>query len=165
MSVDEHKKDAPEKIRFSILTISDRCSRGDAEDISGSYILTEVSKTDDVVEHRTVPDEVGPIREAVIELMDGCDCLVTTGGTGVARRDVTIPAIEPLITKQLPGFGELFRSLSYEEVGTAAMMSGAMSGIIGNGAVFCLPGSLPAVRLGMTIVTSESHHLIKHLRD
>lgn len=165
MSVNEHKKGAPKRIRFSILTISDRCSKGMAEDLSGKYISDELSKSDDVVEHRIVPDDVKTIRDAVIEIIPRCDCLVTTGGTGVAKRDVTISAIEPSIVKQLPGFGELFRRLTYDEVGTAAIMSGAISGIIGDGVVFCLPGSLPAVRLGMTIVSSESHHLIKHLRD
>lgn len=165
MSVEEHKGQAPVKVRFSVLTISDRCSRGVAEDASGAYIVGMLSEVNTFVEHRTVPDEECEIYGAVRELAAISDCVVTTGGTGVARRDVTIAAVKPMVDKHLPGFGELFRRLSYDEIGTASMMSGAMAGIIGQSVIFCLPGSLPAVKLGTSIIVAEAGHIIKHLRD
>jgi len=165
MSVDDHKEGAPRRLRFSVITVSDRCSEGKAEDYSGSYIKEAVSSKNDLKDHRIVPDKTSEISRAVMELSRDVDCVVLTGGTGVSKRDVTIQAVRPFFEKEMPGFGELFRSLSYDEIGMASIMSGATAGIIGDSVIFCLPGSLPAVKLGMEIVLSEAYHIIKHLRE
>ncbi|HOP08978.1 MAG TPA: MogA/MoaB family molybdenum cofactor biosynthesis protein [Candidatus Methanofastidiosa archaeon] len=165
MSVHEHKSGAPKKITFSVITVSDRCSRGESEDLSGNYIVEELSRANTLLGRYVVPDEMTDISSAVKKAAGESDCVVLTGGTGVARRDVTIESVRPLLDKEIVGFGELFRRLSHDEVGTASIMSGAMGGVMGGSVVFCLPGSLPAVRLGMGIIMSEAHHIIKHLRD
>lgn len=165
MSVKEHKGEAPKRFRFSVVTVSDRCSRGEADDLSGMHIIDMLSENNELSCHATVPDESAEISSAVAELAKISDCIVVTGGTGVSKRDVTVDALRPLFSKELPGFGELFRRLSFDEIGMASIMSGATAGVIGDSVVFCLPGSLPAVRLGMGIIVSEAYHIIKHLRD
>ncbi|NBU64456.1 MAG: MogA/MoaB family molybdenum cofactor biosynthesis protein [Chloroflexia bacterium] len=94
-------------------------------------------------------------------VMAGCQMIVTTGGTGIAKRDTTIDAIEPLLACKLPGFGEIFRMLSYQQVGAAAMLSRATAGTIGQTLIFCLPGSPAAVELAMTqLIVPELRHLV-----
>ena len=90
--------------------------------------------------------------------------VITTGGTGIARRDVTIEAVKPLLSKEMDGFGELFRFLSYEDVGTRAVLSRALGGSIGDKAIFVLPGSPGAVRLAMKkLIIPEAGHVTKEL--
>ena len=112
-----------------------------------------------------VPDEKDQIKKAVNDILKDVDCVVTTGGTGITKRDVTIQSIKPLLDKEITGFGEIFRSLSYQEIGFPGIISGAICGTIGEKIVFCLPGSLNAVKLGTDIIISEATHLIKHLRE
>ena len=91
----------------------------------------------------------------------GCQVIRTNGGTGIARRDSTFEAIDALIEKRLPGFGELFRMLSYADIGPAAMLSRATAGMIGGTLVFCMPGSTGAVRLAMEqLIIPQLPHLI-----
>ena len=96
----------------------------------------------------------------------GADVLVTSGGTGIAPRDITIESIRPFFDKELTGFGEIFRFLSYDEIGTAAVMSRATGGVIKSSgramAVFCLPGSLGAAKMGIKIILNEAGHVLKH---
>jgi molybdenum cofactor biosynthesis protein B len=165
MSFIEHKSKAPKSFRFSVITVSDRCYRGEAEYLSGRYIIEELSKNNEPGQHLVVPDEVVEIKAAMERAVRAVDCVVITGGTGVSKRDVTIEGVRPLFEKEVPGFGELFRRMSFEEIGTASIMSGATAGIIGGSVVYCLPGSLAAVKLGMRIISSETCHIIKHLRD
>ncbi len=97
--------------------------------------------------------------------IDRVDAIVTTGGTGITSRDATCEAIEDLMEKRLTGFGELFRSLSYQEIGSAAMLTRAAAGIARRTAIFMLPGSEHAVRLGMTrLIVPELGHLVRELR-
>ena len=100
-----------------------------------------------------------------IEGIDDPEAIIVTGGTGIGGRDVTPEAIEPLLTKHLPGFGEVFRVLSYEEIGAATMLSRAFAGVIGRTLIFALPGSPNAVRLAMEkLVAPELGHLVRELR-
>src|SRR5207245_4700665 len=101
-------------------------------------------------------DEAKPILDAVEQASWTCEAIVTNGGTGLAKRDVTIPTLLPAFERTLPGFGELFRSLSYEAIGSAAMLSGAVAGLYHRRLVFCLPGSPGACRLaGETLILPE----------
>ena len=107
---------------------------------------------------------------AVVEAFErGAEIVVTSGGTGIASRDVTIESIRPLFDKELTGFGEIFRLMSYEEIGTAAVMTRATAGIIRSSgramAVFCLPGSLGAAKTGIKIILNEAGHVLKHGRE
>jgi molybdenum cofactor biosynthesis protein B len=114
-----------------------------------------------------VRDEIAAIREAAEEALEaeGVDVVLFTGGTGVSPRDVTVEAVRPLFEKELPGFGELFRMLSYAEVGSAAMLSRATAGVARRKAIFLLPGSPAAIELaGGKLVLSEAAHLIAQIR-
>ncbi|ASJ09214.1 molybdenum cofactor biosynthesis protein [Thermococcus siculi] len=168
MGVHEHKKKAPKRFKFAVVTVSDTASRGEKEDKSGKFLIEELEKAGhERVYYNVVPDEKMEIIGALIEAFRaGADVLITSGGTGVAPRDVTIESIRPLFDKELTGFGEIFRLLSYEEIGTAAVMSRATAGIIKSSgrvmAVFCLPGSLGAARTGIKIILNEAGHVLKH---
>lgn len=165
MSSEKHKSIAPKSLDYGIITISDSCSKGVAEDRSGKYLLEKISENNKVRKHLVVPDEKDQIKKAVEDILKDVDCVITTGGTGITKRDVTIHAIRPLLDKEIPGFGEIFRYLSYKEIGFPGIISGAICGTIGEKVIFCLPGSLNAVKLGTDIILSEATHLIKHLRD
>jgi molybdenum cofactor biosynthesis protein B len=148
-------------IRCGIITISD--TRTAATDTSGATIRDLlVAAGHEVACYSVVKDEPS---EIVVELRAfaaaGCKLVLTNGGTGIARRDNTIEAIDQLLEKHLPGFGELFRMLSYAEIGPAAMLSRATAGIFGETLVFCLPGSTGAVRLGMQqLILPQLAHLV-----
>ncbi|MCA6214509.1 molybdenum cofactor biosynthesis protein [Thermococcus sp. 101 C5] len=169
MGVEEHKAKAPKKFKFAVITVSDTASRGKREDLSGYYIIEELKKEgNENVYYAVVPDEKLKIIKAVIEALEKADVVITTGGTGITRRDVTIEALRPLFDKELVGFGEIFRLKSYEEVGTAAVLSRATAGIIRDKeskVVFCLPGSLNAVKTALEIIKKEAYHILKHARE
>lgn len=152
-------------VGFAVLTVSD--TRTAETDAGGRLVAEEVEAEGHVVvERRLVADEVDAIRAACNALLadERVECVVVTGGTGVAPRDVTVEALRPLFERDLPGFGELFRSLSYGEVGAAAMLSRAIAGIAEGRPVFLLPGSPPAVELGMTrLVLPVIAHLVDQL--
>ncbi|MCX6014980.1 MAG: MogA/MoaB family molybdenum cofactor biosynthesis protein [Chloroflexales bacterium] len=148
-------------IRCGVLTISD--TRTIDNDTGGQLAQRLLSDSGNNVIHyaivRDEPLEVVAIIEAWVAA--GCQMILTTGGTGIAKRDTTIDAIEPLLVRKLPGFGEIFRMLSYQQVGAAAMLSRATAGTIGQTLVFCLPGSPAAVELAMTqLIVPELRHLI-----
>ena len=108
-----------------------------------------------------VADEIDQIRKAVKEeTAEKTSLIITIGGTGIARRDVTIEAVQPLLEKELPGYGELFRLKTHEEVGTISIMTRAMAGVIDKTCVVCLPGSTNAVTLGTEIILEELLHII-----
>ncbi len=161
-----HGSDDLEKVGFAVLTVSD--SRAPAEDTSGDLIRALASAAG----HRVVASGMVRDDEAAIALelrgmlsQQGVDVVVLTGGTGLSPRDVTLEAVEPLFDREIEGFGELFRSLSYAEIGSRAMLSRATAGVVGRQAVFALPGSPKAVRLGMEkLVLPAVGHLLGQVR-
>ncbi|HIC96870.1 MAG TPA: molybdopterin adenylyltransferase [Aquificaceae bacterium] len=141
---------------IGVLTVSDRASRGEYEDISGKAIieyLKETIKTPFRVEYRIVPDEKDLIQEALIDLVDriGCSLVLTTGGTGPAKRDVTPEATEAVCEKMLPGFGELMREVSLKQVPTA-ILSRQTAGIRKHCLIINLPGKPQSIRLCLDAV-------------
>jgi molybdenum cofactor biosynthesis protein B len=121
----------------------------------------------EVVSRRIVRDDAPRIQEMLVELLarDDVDAVVTTGGTGIAARDTTYEVVSRMIEKRLDGFGELFRMLSYEEIGAAAMLSRATAGAVGAKFVACLPGSRNAVRLAVEkLLAPEIAHVVFELR-
>lgn len=160
MSVAQHKHHAPGRIRAAVITVSD--TRTPASDESGALLAQLLEQAGHVVLQRTVVrDEAHAIRAAVQQALAGeAQAVLLNGGTGISPRDVTIETVEPLLAKPLPGFGELFRALSYIEVGSAAFLSRATAGISGGKAIFALPGSPAAVRLAMEkLVLPELGHV------
>ncbi|WP_461863065.1 MogA/MoaB family molybdenum cofactor biosynthesis protein [Thermococcus sp.] len=167
MGAEEHRAKAPKKFKFAVVTVSDTASAGKKEDLSGRYIIEELEREgNENVYYRIVPDEKLAILKAVLEALEKAEVIITTGGTGITRRDITVDTLRLLFDRELVGFGEIFRLKSYEEVGTAAVLTGATAGIIRSGeraaVIFCLPGSLNAVKTGVEIIRKEAYHILKH---
>lgn len=162
MSVEEHKRGQPVAARVFVLTVSD--TRTKETDTSGATIQQLLEESGHLVTARQlVRDEPGEVQRIVRQQLAGADAqvLITTGGTGISARDTTYEAIAALLQKRLDGFGELFRMLSYQEIGSAAMLSRACAGIAAGKILFVLPGSEPAVRLAMTrLILPEIGHLL-----
>lgn len=153
-------------VRCAILTISD--TRTEETDTSGQLIRSLLNADGhSVVRYQIVRDDVWQIRKVIVSWLtdEEVDAIVTTGSTGLSPRDVAVEAIEPLLDKKLDGFGELFRSLSYSEIGSAAMMSRAIAGVANGKVVFCLPGSPNACRLALQkLILPELRHLVWTVR-
>jgi len=135
----------------------------DAEDLSGRAILERLVAAGRSFAYRLIPDGVEEVGEAI--LASKADVVVLCGGTGLAPRDLTIEAAEPLFDKKIPGFGEIFRTKSLEEVGTRAILTRASAGIVGGVPVFCLPGSPSAARLGIDLILAEIDHILHHISE
>lgn len=163
MSSQEHKAAGPTRVRVFVLTVSD--TRTDDTDVSGRAIVDLLEQAGHQVAGKAIEkDEPARVAELVRQraVIADVDAIITTGGTGLTSRDSTFEAIDALLTKRLPGFGELFRMLSYQDIGAAAMMSRACAGTIGKVVVISLPGSEKAVRLAMTtLVIPELAHLVQ----
>ncbi|MBE7095953.1 MULTISPECIES: molybdenum cofactor biosynthesis protein B [Bacillus cereus group] len=162
MSVNEHKKQAPKEVRCKIVTISD--TRTKETDKSGQLLhelLKEAGHT--VTSYEIVKDDKESIQQAVLAgyHREDVDVVLTNGGTGITKRDVTIEAVSVLLHKEIVGFGELFRMISYlEDIGSSAMLSRAIGGTIGRKVVFSMPGSSGAVRLAMNkLILPELGHI------
>lgn len=168
MGVEDHKAAARDvgTLVAAMLTVSD--TRTADTDESGRIAMELIRQAGHEVGHYAVlRNEPLEVRAAVLRLVaDGrVDFIVTSGGTGVSPRDQTIEALRPLFQKELEGFGELFRLLSFQEVGTAALLSRATAGTLGRALVFCLPGSKAAVRLAVEkLILPEIRHLIAQQR-
>lgn len=161
-----HPDIIPTPVQCAILTVSD--TRTFATDRSGQWMrhsLEEAGHT--VVEYKLLPDEPAQIRQQVsswCQASTPIHAVLLNGGTGIAPRDTTYDAIEQLLDKMLPGFGELFRWLSYQEIGSRAMASRAVAGVCQGKLVFSMPGSSNAVQLAMEkLILPELSHLVRQL--
>jgi molybdenum cofactor biosynthesis protein B len=166
MSQAEHKAAAPQSVRCFVLTVSD--TRTEDTDTGGRAIIDLLVSAGHVLVGRAiVKDDPALLRNAVMRQLatsadTGPQVIITTGGTGITSRDTTYEAIVALLDKRLDGFGELFRMLSYAEIGAAAMMSRACAGLVGDRIVVSLPGSEAAVRLAMEkLLLPELGHLVQ----
>ncbi|MGC8962186.1 MAG: MogA/MoaB family molybdenum cofactor biosynthesis protein [Candidatus Bathyarchaeia archaeon] len=169
----KHKEGAPKKLGFAIATCSSSryiLRRGLKEftDPSGDGAARLLEGSGhEVVLREVLPDEPAAIRRFLMGILsdERVDCVIFIGGTGISRDDSTIEAVEPLLDKELPGFGELLRSISYLKVGSPAMMTRALAGTINGRAVFCLPGSPEAVETAVReLIIPEAGHIIKLCR-
>jgi len=160
----EHKKDAPKNIECAIITLSD--SRTMQTDESGKIVENLLKKQGHkIIEHVVIPDESKLLIKKVKELLPRVKAIITNGGTGIAKRDITVDSLENLFEKKITAFSAIFAQLSYADIGSAAIMSRATAGIIKQTAIFCLPGSPKAVELGVSkIIIPEMGHIVKHLR-
>lgn len=163
MGVHDHREVARKvgPVRYVRLSITD--SRKPEEDQSGRAIESLFSEAGHTqVASMIVKNDPKGLREVIKKLCEEeVDLIIMTGGTGLSRKDQTIEAISPLLDKVLPGFGELFRSLSFQEVGSAALMSRALCGTARGKVIVCLPGSEQAVRLALTkLLIPEAQHLV-----
>ncbi|MDB5353175.1 MAG: molybdenum cofactor synthesis domain protein [Planctomycetota bacterium] len=166
MSVTQHRAEAPTSLRVAVLTISD--TRTLETDTSGSLILEMINAAGHSLSDRAiVPDEPDPMRHHLLAWRDrgDIDAALLTGGTGISTRDQTYETISAILSKPLPGYGELFRMLSYAEIGPAAILSRALGGLMDQLVVLVMPGSRAAVKLAMEkIILPELPHLVREAR-
>jgi molybdenum cofactor biosynthesis protein B len=162
VSQELHKVASPVSVRVAVLTVSD--TRTEATDTSGEAIVALLEQAGHQVTARAlVKDEPAEVTAFVATQFRGdAQVIITTGGTGITSRDSTYEAVTEMLEKRLDGFGELFRMLSYADIGSAAMMSRACAGLARGRVVIALPGSEGAVRLAMTrLVLPELGHLVQ----
>jgi molybdenum cofactor biosynthesis protein B len=173
-STKKHKAEAPARLRFGIFTCSTsrylQSKKGEEfEDVSGDLIEKLLKNAGhQVALRRLIPDDTVLISQSVKRALDSADldAVVFCGGTGIAPSDVTIETISPHLEKTLPGFGEIFRRLSFDEIGSAAVLSRAVAGVARGKALYCIPGSPDAVRLCMEkLILPETPHVVKHARE
>ena len=176
----EHKASSPATVRCAVLTVSD--TRTEANDTGGGAIVTLLAEHGhEVLFKQIVRDEPDQVRALIAGWITGdaadagnegagsaeqrrVQAIITTGGTGISSRDRTYEAVTSLLDKQLDGFGELFRMLSFQEIGAGAMLSRACAGVARGRIVICLPGSEHAVRLAMTrLILPELGHLVREI--
>ena len=169
-----HKESVQKTFKYAILTIStsryekygntDRPER--AEDASGKLIWGMVqAQGSRIVNYELIPDDMEMIRDAFKKcLYTEADVIISSGGTGLSPTDVTIEAVAPYIEKEMPGFGELFRLKSIDQIGNAMMLSRAIAGVARGKVLFCLPGSPNAVKLALELMMPEIGHIIKHVK-
>ena len=163
MSQAEHKAHAPSSVRCVVVTISD--TRTEETDTSGRAIADLLTAAGHTVAGRAIVKDDADLVRGTIErhLASGeVQAIITTGGTGITSRDSTYEAVNGLLQKRLDGFGELFRMLSFEQIGPAAIMSRACAGLVAGRVVVSLPGSEGAVRLAMErLLLPELGHLVQ----
>lgn len=167
MGLKEHKKKALKKLNIAVVTVSS--SRNAKTDKSGEWIEKRIKKEGHLLSKRiVVKDNFTEISSAVTDLIfyDNPHCIITTGGTGLSKDDITIETLSPLFTKELTGFSAAFTSISLEQIDSAAILSRAKAGIVGETVVFCIPGSLNACRLACkALIFPEVEHIVHHIRS
>jgi molybdopterin adenylyltransferase len=164
VSVEEHHRHGHKSLRVGVVTASD--SRSAETDESGHLIRDLLTAAGHRVEYYEVlPDDPSRIRQALLDNLRNLDAIIVNGGTGIAARDSTIEVVRMLLDKELEGFGELFRYLSYQQIGPAAILSRALAGVAAGKIVAALPGSPSACRLAMeTLLIPELGHMAHLLK-
>ncbi|WOF16007.1 molybdenum cofactor biosynthesis protein MoaB [Methanoplanus sp. FWC-SCC4] len=149
-------------INCAVITVS--TSRDENSDISGKKIIKLLENANlPVVFYKVIPDDLEKIQLVCKEALLSANCVILSGGTGLTHDDCTIEAISPILDKKIDGFGELFRLKSYEDIGTRALLSRAVGGVIDKKAVFCIPGSTGAVTMALKdIIIPEIRHILTH---
>jgi len=165
-SVHKHRGSAPDHVRVAVLTISDTRT---PETDTGGDTIDELMRGagHEIVKRGIVKDDAARLRTELVDLLarPDVDAVITTGGTGISARDTTYEVVERMLDKRLDGFGEIFRMLSYEEIGAAAILSRAVAGAVGSKLVACLPGSRNAVRLAVEkLLVPELPHVVFELK-
>jgi len=166
MGLELHRNEAPRGWGFAVLTVSD--TRSEETDLGGGLVRKMAAEAGHrEIGYAIVPDEPEAIRETIREFLElpGLDTILVTGGTGFSPRDRTVETLSPLFDRPIEGFGELFRMLSWQQIGAAAMLSRATAGVIGQRAIFLLPGSPKAVGLALSeLILPELGHLVGQLQ-
>jgi len=165
-SVNEHRSEGPPVVRCAVITVSD--TRTLETDIGGRTIIELLLAAGHEIADRQItrddPAQIGRLL-ADIDSRTDIDAVLLTGGTGIGSRDQTFETVSGLLSKPLPGYGELFRMLSYEQVGSAAMLSRATGGLMGRKVLLTMPGSVAAVQLAMEkLILPELSHLVREAR-
>ncbi|MCW3976037.1 MAG: MogA/MoaB family molybdenum cofactor biosynthesis protein [Candidatus Bathyarchaeota archaeon] len=170
----KHRSESPNRVTFSIITCSSskykaKIKGKKVDDPSGDLIEKILKNNGHVVHNRSLisDDKIG-IRNSIKDALsdENIDSIITTGGTGISPSDITIESVRIFLSKDIPGFGELFRKISYEMIGSAAMITRAIAGIAKEKPIFCLPGSSNAVEIAMVnLIIPEIGHIVKHAKE
>jgi molybdenum cofactor biosynthesis protein B len=173
-SAKKHKATAPKQLKFAVFVCStsryQQLQKGEKiADVSGDTIEALLRNAGHrVLFKKVIADEKVMIEEAVNSVLSSAelDVAIFCGGTGITPKDITIETVSPFLEKTLPGFGEIFRRLSYDRVGSAAVMSRAVAGVAKGKALFCIPGSPDAVRVSVEmLILPEAPHIVRHARE
>lgn len=166
---EKHRHAAPKEVKVSVITVSTsryqeaRSGRKSSGDVSGETASRMVEDAGyKIVSQKLVDDDIRMIRLELLKSIyeEGADAVLLTGGTGISSRDVTIESVKPLFNKELDGFGDIFRNISYSKIGPPAHLSRAVAGVIDKRIVYCLPGSPQAVETALTIILPELPHTL-----
>lgn len=161
-STNIHKESSSSDISCTIITLSDS-RKEKTDDLSGNYIAELIEEKYQLSSRFIIPDEKESLLNSIEEsIAIGSDVIITTGGTGLDERDITVETVESIFDKKLPGFGEIFRLKSYEEIGSSAILSRATAGVYKKRLIFSMPGSPNAVKTAMSIIIDELPHLVHH---
>ena len=171
-SSNNHKKKTLKKMNFAIFICSTsryNQNKDQIKDVSGEYIIKMIRDAGHNVKiKKIIADDKNMIIKAVKEIfcLPDIHAIIFSGGTGIAPTDITIETITPFLEKILPGFGEIFRQISFTEIGSAAILSRAIAGLVKDKVVYCIPGSPNAVRISVErLILPETAHIVKHLRE
>lgn len=159
-----HKQQSSDDIECGLITLSDS-RKSEKLDLSGKYISEEIESRYTLKARALIPDEKKDLINAIEEMIsDGIDVILTNGGTGLDTRDITVETVESLFEKRIDGFGELFRAKSFEEIGSAALLSRATAGIYKKTIIFSMPGSPNAVKTALGLIIDELPHFVHHVK-
>ena len=160
----QHQKESSNNITCGIITLSDS-RKSEKLDLSGKYIAEEIESRYTLKSKRLIPDEKDELIDAIESMIsDETDVILTNGGTGLDPRDITVETVESLFEKKIEGFGELFRAVSYEEIGSAALLSRATAGVYKKTIIFSMPGSPNAVKTALGLIIDELPHFVHHVK-
>jgi molybdenum cofactor biosynthesis protein B len=163
MSHLEHKKVSPATISYALIVISD--SRTEQDDESGKLFKEKLAEHGHkLISYSLIKNDAESVRHRITELLkqDDVQVIITSGGTGLSHRDITVETVTPMLEKKMDGFGELFRSLSYVEIGVSSLLSRAVAGVANGKVILSLPGSLGATRLALEkIIIPEIGHMVR----
>ncbi len=160
----QHQDASSKDITCGIITLSDS-RKSKKVDLSGQYMAEEIESRYTLKSRALIRDEKDELIDSIKQMVnDNVDVILTTGGTGLDSRDITVETVESLFEKRLDGFGELFRAKSYEEIGAAALLSRATAGIYKKSIIFSMPGSPNAVKTALGLIIEELPHFVHHVK-
>ncbi|WP_405306352.1 molybdenum cofactor biosynthesis protein B [Methanobrevibacter sp.] len=162
-TTEQHKSESSNDISCGIITLSDS-RKSEKLDLSGKIISEEIESRYTLKTKSLIPDEKEELIKTIDkQIFEGVDVILTTGGTGLDTRDITVETVESLFEKKIDGFGELFRAKSFEEIGSGALLSRATAGIYKKTLIFSMPGSPNAVKTALSLIIDELPHFVHHV--
>ena len=160
----KHQSESSADLACGVITLSDS-RKSKKADLSGKYIAEEIEKRYTLKSRSLIPDEKDELINSIENMiLEDVDVILTTGGTGLDTRDITVETVESLFEKKIDGFGELFRLKSFEEIGSAALLSRATVGIYKKTIIFSMPGSPNAVKTALGLIIDELPHFVHHVK-
>ena len=160
----QHQNESSNDITCGVITLSDS-RKSKKADLSGQYMVEEIESRYTLKSRSLIPDNEDELLNAIENMVnDDVDVILTTGGTGLDSRDITVETVEAIFEKRLDGFGELFRRKSYEEIGAAALLSRATAGVYKKSIIFSMPGSPNAVKTALGLIIDELPHFVHHVK-